>query len=109
MCRRAANRVLDRRSQRTKGQGDVFTNSQGEPWDKDQFARRFAHYRKLAGVRPEVSAYSLRHGFCVRLVEAGATDIAIADLMGNTVKYVRWYGRGAKNNVDYLRDTADRG
>lgn len=90
--------------------GHVFTNSAGEPWDKNQFARRFAHYRKLAGVRPEVSAYSLRHGFCVRLVEAGAGERQIADLMGHSsTAYVRWYGRGAKNNVDYLRQTANRG
>lgn len=112
--RRSKNPVVARHLARVapvdQPTGYVFTNSAGEPWDKDQFSRRFAHYRKLAGVRKEVSAYSLRHGFCVRLLEAGAGERQIADLMGHSsTAYVRWYGRGARNNVDYLRATAERG
>src|SRR5262249_25896141 len=89
--------------------GHVFTNSQGKPWNKDLFAKRFRRYADRAGVRKAVSAYSCRHGFCVAKLEAGAGERQLADLIGNaTTQSVDWYVRSTRHNLEYLRKTAEK-
>lgn len=84
--------------------GPLFVNGWGRPWNAATFARLFRRYAKLAGVRPEVSPYSIRHNFCVRSLNANNGDRQTADLMGQvSTHYVKWYGRTAKTSVEYLR------
>lgn len=86
----------------------VFRNSQGLPWDKDLFSRRFRNYADLAGINPKVTAYSARHGFCVERLTEGKGHQQIAHVMGHsTPRFVEWYGRAAQSNVEYLRETAE--
>lgn len=88
--------------------GNVFLNGRGRPWGKDTFGKLFRRHANAAGVRKEISAYCMRHGFCCELLEAGQGERQIADLMGHSsTKYISWYGRGVKAKVDYLRDVGE--
>lgn len=106
--------VLNRRAWRfirwlRRGQtsGPVFRNGRGRAWAKDTFTRLFRRHANAADVRKEVTAYTLRHGFCCELLESGVGERQIADLMGHaSTKLVSWYGRGVQSRVDYLRDVS---
>ena len=85
-------------------QDRVFLNGRGRPWQAPGFARLFRRYGKLAGIRPEISPYSIRHGFCCRGLANNVGQRQIADVMGHkTTRYIEWYARSARSNVDYLR------
>lgn len=87
--------------------GHVFLHGRGRPWNRDSFGKLFRKHANRAGVRKEVSAYSARHGFCVELLDAGAGERQVADLMGQeTTRQIRHYGRGVRSKLDYLRRTA---
>lgn len=87
----------------------VFPNGRGRQWTKRTFSRMFRKYADLAGVRKNVSAYSIRHGFCVQALENGLGERQIADIMGQaSTKYVAWYGRSARKKADYLRKMTSR-
>jgi integrase len=91
------------RRQRPRPNQLVFPNGRGQLW-KSSFVKTFRRYARLAGVRDEVSAYSLRHGFVVRLLEAGTGQRQIADVIGHTsTRYIEWYGRTARQNIEYLQ------
>ena len=89
--------------------GPLFRNGWGRPWCCVTFARLFRRYGQLAGIRPEVSPYSIRHNFCVRSLNANNGDRQTADLMGQTsTHYVKWYGKTAKGNIDYLKSIREK-
>ncbi len=91
---------------RPKPEDHVFLNGRGYPWNPVQFNQTFRKRRKMAGVTRRISAYSTRHGFCVRALEAGVPQRQIADMMGQaSTRYVAWYGKGARKNVEYLHGT----
>ncbi len=88
--------------------GAIFLNSKQIRWGQHSFTQLFQWFAKIAGVRRGVTPYTLRHGFCVKGLEAGAGAQQLADVLGHTsVRYVDWYGRGARENADYLRGTAE--
>jgi len=93
---------------RREGQKTIFANTLGKPWTRGVFAKEFRRYADLAGVRKKVSAYCLRHGLTVRLIEAGRSDRQIADVLGQkTTRYIEWYGRTSKSKTAYLNDILD--
>lgn len=97
------------RARQTGITGPVFRNGRGRPWNKDSFGKLFRRHANAAGVREEVSAYCLRHGFTVEALEAGAGERQLADYLGHsTTRYVGWYGRGVRSKVDYLREVGER-
>lgn len=107
--RRQGVRLIRFLRRRSSGAGYVFLNGRGRPWTKDSFGTLFRRLANACGVKAECSAYSLRHGFTCELLEAGAGERQVADLLGqSSTRYVSWYGRGVKSKVDYLRETADR-
>ncbi len=85
-------------------QDRVFLNGRGRPWQAPGFARLFRRYGKFAGIRSEVSPYSLRHGFCCRALERNVGERQIADVMGHkSTRYIEWYARAARSNIVYLQ------
>lgn len=93
---------------RRKGQKKIFANTLGRPWTRGVFAKEFRRYADLAGVRKKLSAYCLRHGVTVRLIEDGKSDRQIADVLGQvTTRYVQWYGRTSRTKCDHLNDILD--
>ena len=88
---------------RRQGFQYIFVNSIGKPWTCDRFAKEFRRFAKLAGVPNKVSAYCLRHGMCTRLIENGATEREVADVLGQkSTRYVEWYSRELRTKADYL-------
>ena len=94
---------------RRPGQRTIFANSLGRPWTCDRLAKEFSRYAAIAGVREAVSAYCLRHGLCSRLIEAGCSDRAVADVLGHKdTRYVSWYARSTRTNGEHLNATLAR-
>lgn len=90
---------------RRRGQRYIFVNSLGKPWTCDRFAKEFRRYARYAGVRDEISAYCLRHGLTVRLIEEGRTERQIADVLGQkSTRFVAWYGKSTRSAADYLNE-----
>jgi len=86
-------------------QEHIFITVRGRPWSKSSFVSLFRRFARLAGVRDEVSGYSLRHGFTVKGLEAGVGERQLADALGHTsTKYIAWYGRRTRARARYLRD-----
>lgn len=86
----------------------ICMNGRGSPWTNGTFGRAFRKRAGEAGVRACVTAYSLRHGFCVRALEAGVGERQLADVMGHSsTRYIEWYGRSTRNNAEYLRGVLD--
>lgn len=99
--------ILARAYQRRPDSPNIFVNSRKRPWTKD-FAKIFRKYATIAGVRAEISAYCLRHGVCVDLIEHGASDRQAADYLGHkSTKYISWYGRGTRRKLEHLRRIGD--
>ncbi len=87
----------------------VFLNGRKTAWTNGTFGRLFRKLAKMAGVRAKITAYSLRHGFCVRALEMGIGERQIADLMGHaSTKHISWYGRSARTKVSYLKATLNK-
>lgn len=105
----AKGRSRSRRGNKGGLEGVVFPNGRGRPWTRRTFGRMFRKYADKAGVRSCVSAYCLRHGFCVGALDNGLGERQIADIMGQaSTKYVSWYGRSTRKKADYLRKMAEK-
>lgn len=82
----------------------IFLNSRGRPWTKDSFSRLFRAFARKAGLPAGRTAYGLRHGFCVKGLEAGVGARQIADQLGHaSTKMVDWYGRETRQRAEHLR------
>jgi integrase len=91
------------------GEGIIFVNGRGRPWDKLSFSKLFKKFAKMAGVyRRGLSPYCLRHSYCVAGLEAGLSTRAVADVLGHTTcRFVDWYGASTRGNATYLVNVAD--
>lgn len=86
----------------------IFRSTWGTAWTRQSFARLFRKYARLAGVREEVSSYSLRHGFTVTGLKNGVGERQLADLLGHAgTARIGWYGRDAGLDMDYLHQTIE--
>jgi integrase len=88
--------------------GPIFTAMAGRPIQRRSFARLFKKYRTLAGLRDGVTAYTLRHGFCVQALGCGLlSETEIAMIMGHAnTSLIQWYGRDLEKKTDHLRAKA---
>jgi integrase/recombinase XerD len=84
----------------------VFLNGRDTPLTRGSFARVLRAFARKAGVREEVSAYSIRHLFTVTAIENGIGERQVADQLGHTsTRFVAWYGRQTRANGSYLSKT----
>lgn len=87
----------------------IFCNGRNRPWTRHQLAKNFRVYAARIGLRKELSAYCLRHGFTVQGLENEVGARQLADVLGHSsTRYVDWYGRASKAQADYLRRSADQ-
>jgi hypothetical protein len=94
---------------RLPGQTHIFINSRGTPYTQDQFSELFRAYARIAGLPPGITAYSIRHSFVSRGLEAGVGERQIADLVGHTkTEMVSWYGRSVKEKTAYLQASLEK-
>jgi integrase len=105
--RRPAAASKHPRTKRHPAKNVIFLNSRGGAWTKRSFAKKFREFAGLAGIRDNITAYCLRHGFTVEALERGIGNKQIADMLGQaSTRYVDWYGRGSREKSAYLRDNA---
>jgi integrase len=90
------------------GTGHLFRRRENRPFTPVNVADRFRRCARLAGV-PR-SAYSLRHSYITRMLEAGATDSDVAALVGHAgTKVIHSTYSHLTANARRLRDVAGRG
>ena len=83
----------------------LCSNSRGQSWTESGFNSTFIKFiaglEKLEKVSPGLTMHGLRHTLGTRLIEAGASDRAAADLLGHAdTKMTRHYSK--------LADTGER-
>jgi integrase len=61
--------------------GLLFLNAKGRAWNYESMNCRFGRLKKHLGVK--YCGYSLRHGFCQKMLESGADHLTVAQLMGH--------------------------
>src|SRR5262249_27384650 len=87
----------------------VFLNARGKPLTRGSFARVLRAFARKAGVREEVSAYSIRHLFTVTAIENGIGERQGAGQLGHTsTRFVAWYGRQTRQNGNYLSGVVEQ-
>lgn len=88
---------------------EIFVNSLGKPFTRDRVCKQFAKFALAAGVDKHKTAYCTRHSLCSRLVEAGNSDQAVANVLGHkNTKLIQWYSRSLRGKASHLNDTMRR-
>lgn len=89
------------------GSGVLFRTSKGKPFDVQRVNQRFRHLAERAGFR--IMAYSFRHTFITRALEAGVPDATVAALVGHTsTATIHKHYSHVGENVRLLREQAER-
>ncbi len=89
--------LLDARAQLLAGGEDdetVFLNCSGTPMSRQGLWKLIKTYVKKAGVKSDITPFTLRHSFAVHLVDNGADVSSVQELMGysdsNTIsRYIK--------------------
>ena len=81
----------------------LFVNCSGLQMSRQGLWKIIKTYVKKAGIRPDVTPFTLRHSFAVHLVENGADSRALQELMGysesnNALRYIK---KSKKNKDPY--------
>lgn len=103
----AAIELSRRLTEGREGEGRVFRNSVGSPWQDCTVRRRFEVIRDRLKFKAEVTAYAYRHLYCTEALMRGVPPATVAELMGHTsTKMVmRVYSKLSKQ-TEYLREAA---
>ena len=72
---------------------------------REHVSRKFAEWRDEAGVRPELTLHSTRHGYATRLAENGASAFAIKSALrhqtiSTSQKYIHMAGKQLQSEVE---------
>ncbi len=62
--------------------GIVFLNYSGEPMSRQGLWKMIKTYVKKAGIKSDVTPFTLRHSFAKQLLESGADSEAVQEIMG---------------------------
>ena len=93
---------------RVHGDGRVFLNTQGNPWNKSSLNCRFRRLKAKIGEKG-LCCYSLRHSYATHALEKGIDPVTLSVLMGHAdpSMIAKVYQHLAKN-PEYLREAAKR-
>ncbi len=80
--------ILQRHSQGKKPDDPIFTQGNGNAWNKDLLAERFRKVRELAKVRERITIYDFRHLWISEALMAGVDVFTVATLAGTSVKMI---------------------
>jgi integrase len=106
----AAYAILERRSKGKPSDAAIFTTPHtGRPWKMNNVSYFWQILREKAGVREQITPYSLRHLWATDAIESGVDLATIAAMMGNSVAVVeKYYGHLRNSNAqDALRKVAE--
>ena len=100
-----------RNLRRRQGDGKVFRNARGKPWDRHTFARNLRRTAERIGldqgVEKRVSAYCFRHTVVGEMVDLKFGERQIADAAGHAnTRLVSWYSHNREKS-ESLRRVAD--
>ena len=88
----------------------VFTNCDGDKWDRHTFARHLRRWAKRIGLdngaAARVSAYCIRHSYATWAIEAGNGERQVADQMGWTDTRMLAYYSKASQKRRHLKNVA---
>ena len=101
------------REQVPEGKGFVWAspsdrgNARSVDGWRGNVSRTFTYYRRAVGLSEDVTFHSLRHGFCTRLAEAGATAVEIKALarhsdIATSMRYIHLTQQHLKRRLDDL-------
>ena len=86
----------------------VFVTPRGHPWSVDWLSRQFALCRAIAGIREDVTLYSIRHAAALRAYQGGCDSKSIADYLGTSQQMLdRHYLSQSLQVVLRLRQVAE--
>jgi integrase len=71
-----------------RGAGKIFCDSRGNPLRKDSLRNRLNRILKAQNMDMSIVAYSFRHGYATRALEAGVDVATLAELMGTSVEMI---------------------
>jgi len=86
--------------------GNIFTNSDGNPWQSQALLDRYKVIRKRVDFY--VSAYVFRHSFATILLEQEVDIASVASLMGNKISTVEKHYSKIGRNLEYLHKQLGR-
>lgn len=89
--------------------GLIFTARCNRPLKRQSWNRLYKRFARLAGIREEVTQYSLRHGYCVESLLAGIRESELAVLMGHSsTRMIAWYARTLRDQIEHIRAEAHK-
>jgi integrase len=89
--------------------GNVFLNTEGEPWTKNALRLQVYRLRKKLGLPEDTVAYLCRHGFGTRAIMNGVNPVVVAELMGHTsLEMVTKVYVHLADKHEHLREQVDR-
>jgi integrase len=101
--------ILERRCQGRGPDAAIFTNGNGNPYDRRDIAQRFATVRRKAGVRPAITIYSFRHLWISEMLMAGVDVLLVARMAGTSVAMIeRVYGHFRNQSYQDAQARLDR-
>jgi integrase len=105
----AAFAIIDRRVKGKSCTQAIFTTPSGRPWKMNNVSYFWGLLREKAGVREQITPYSLRHLWATDAIESGVDLATIAKMMGSSVAVVeRYYGHLRQDaSQDALRKIAE--
>jgi integrase len=91
-----------------RGDGILFLNTDGNPWDRNAVRCRFRRLRAKLGLKGVV-CYSFRHAFITDGLEAGVGIAQMAELAGHSdTKMINEVYSHLQERREHMREQAER-
>jgi integrase len=80
--------ILEKCCKGKRGDEPIFTDPKGRPWTRLRLDDRFKKVRERAGVRDDITIYSLRHLWISEMMMAGVDVATVAKMAGTSIAMI---------------------